>query len=169
MVSVFCETREKYSIVGRYQGDGVSGKFNGGFYYYSDRKVAGHLADECAGVSVEKMLLGLHSPEDDSLSFIQFSDLKTLPILWTTRRGAGRTLGRLGENYGGFWIFLADLYVPVGLDSLNKNEMPRLNDIREIPAEELRESYFNREMIEKTKTNAMRHALCGAINLRLEQ
>lgn len=166
MVSVFCEPRERYSFVGHYQGEGVSGKFKGGFHYYSDKKIVGSLTDECAGVSVKKMILGVHSPEDDCLSFVQFRDLRTLPLLWTTQRCPGKTLGRLGENYGGFWIFLADMYVPVGLDPLADNKLPKLREVRDIPAEELRQSYFNRQMIKKTKTNALRHALCGVINLR---
>ncbi|MDP1695414.1 MAG: hypothetical protein Q8L29_00700 [archaeon] len=169
MVSVFCEPREKYSMAGKYIGNGVEGSFSGGFHYYSDRKIVGIMTDECAGVSVRKMLLGVHSPEDDSLSFVQFSDLRTLPLLWTTKRFPGKTIGRLGENYGGPWVFLSNLYVPVGLDSLIENKLPKMKDVREIPAEELKGSFFTNKLLKKVKINAMRHALCGAINLKLEK
>lgn len=169
MVSIFCEPRENYSIVGCYQGDGVSGKFSGEFRYYSDRKIIGNLVDECAGISLKKLILGVHSPEEDNLSFVQLSNLSTFPLLWTTQRcPGGKNLGKLGESYGGFWIFLSDIYIPVGLNSLTEHKLPRLNDVEDIPAEELRQSYFTNQMIKKTRLNAMKHALCGAINLRLK-
>ncbi|VVB79004.1 Uncharacterised protein [uncultured archaeon] len=143
----------RYELRGNYVLDGREGSQVGEISYFSDNKLAGLVRDSNSSLDVknpgygkDKLLLGLHFPEQDSIAFLKLVPFNSgiAPVMWSAM-AENPILGRdniegsyLGQyQFAMMWTPADDLQI-----ILNRGITP-MDEVKELDPNILKEIYFN--------------------------